>query len=139
MEPAGIRNALLDAGALGDQIRGCSEAEIRAFEQQQGLVLPVAFRAFLRAVGRHAGGFLVRTQAFFYDLEELTRDACDLLVENGYADCLPADAFFFYIHQGYEFGYFRLCDGPDPAVYQVYEGVGRRIWRGQVLRTIAHA
>ncbi len=39
-------------------------------------------------------------------------------------EALPGDAFVFYMHQGDEFGYFRLSDGNDPAIYQYYEGGG---------------
>lgn len=37
---------------------------------------------------------------------------------------LPADAFVFSMHQGYEFNFFVICEGNDPPVYKYVEGGG---------------
>lgn len=52
----------------------------------------------------------------------LTSEGRMLLTECRLQDTLPQDAFVFYMHQGDEFGYFRIGDGADPPVYQYVEG-----------------
>jgi hypothetical protein len=42
--------------------------------------------------------------------------------EAGVESLLPSNAFVFYGHQGYEFGFFLLGQGDDPPVYQYVEG-----------------
>lgn len=57
------------------------------------------------------------TDTFWKHLSWLREAAEELIAEKSAAP-LPADAFVFYMHQGYEFGYFLLSDGDDPPVYQ---------------------
>lgn len=38
---------------------------------------------------------------------------------------LPSDAFVFLEHQGYAFNFFLLCDGDDPAVYELVDGISQ--------------
>ncbi len=67
---------------------------------------------------------------FYNQVATLTDEARGLLTENGLQEDLPEDAFVFYMHQGYEFGYFLIGDGEDPAVYQYVEGGGspKLVW-----------
>lgn len=61
---------------------------------------------------------------FLHDLSGLNEAATGLLQENDKNYKLPSDAFVFYMHQGYQFMFFRLSEGDDPPVYFFGEGEG---------------
>ncbi len=42
---------------------------------------------------------------------------------------MPEDAFVFFMHQGYQFMFFRLSEGDDPPVYYYGEGEGQDTFR----------
>src|ERR671930_627899 len=129
--PDELRDQLVANGiATVTEIRGCTQIEIENLERIVGNQLPIAYRQFLLAIGRGAGAFLKGTDVFYDQVATLTDEARVLLAENGMQDELPEDAFVFYMHQGYEFGYFRIGDGADPPVYQYVEGSGapKLVW-----------
>ena len=120
-----IRDQLVIQGiADGADIHGCTQREIEDLERVVGTALPRAYKQFLLAVGHRAGAFLRGTDVFYGQVPALTDGARALLVENGVQDKLPQDGFVFYMHQGYEFGYFQIGEGDDPPIYQVVEGAG---------------
>lgn len=120
-----IREQLVTSGIVSaTDIRGCTQREIEDLESQVGASLPIAYKQFLLAIGHQAGAFLRGTDVFYDQIAALTDEARVLLAENGLQDALPEDAFVFYMHQGYEFGYFRISEGADPPVYQYVEGSG---------------
>ncbi|MGZ3581989.1 MAG: SMI1/KNR4 family protein [Ktedonobacterales bacterium] len=104
--------------------RPCTLEEVRSLEDLLGHRLPIAYKEFLLWMGHGAGPFLRGTDVFFQDLPGMLEAAKDLLNENGIEDPLPDDAFIFYMHQGYQFMFFRLSDGDDPPVYFYGEGQG---------------
>lgn len=53
-----------------------------------------------------------------YDLQEW---AAELLEENNFQS-LPAHAFVFWMHQGYQFSFFILNGDDNPPVYHYSEG-----------------
>jgi SMI1-KNR4 cell-wall len=119
-----IREILLKTGAvsLGDLI-GCSESEVDAYFNGVGVKLPTSYREFLLAIGHGSGKFLLGTDILFKHLPVIGREARSLLLEcGGKEDKIPTDAIVFYMHQGYEFGYFCASESEDPAVYQYIEG-----------------
>lgn len=121
MKPNEICDLLADAEvAPKAEIKGCTEAEIDRLQESHG-VLPASYAAFLLAAGHGAGRFLAGTEAFYRSLPALQSQAAELLAENGLAE-LPEGAFVFYMHQGYEFGYFLLNGNDDPPVFQYVEG-----------------
>jgi hypothetical protein len=128
-----IREALLQTGALSlDELIGCSESEVYAYFNSEGVVLPASYREFLLAIGHGSGKFLLGTDIFFRHLPAIGREARSLLLECGAEEAkLPADAIFFYMHQGYEFGYFCASESEDPPVYQYIEGdeCPKLVWR----------
>lgn len=131
MEPSEIRNQLVINGIAEEaDLRGCTPQEIEKLERLVGKSLPRAYREFLLAIGHQAGSFFRGTSIFYNQVARLTDAACELLAENDLVGVLPEDAFVFYLHQGYEFGYFRLVDGDDPPVYQYFEGAGlpKLVW-----------
>ena len=126
-----LRNQLVTNGvATLAEIRGCTPHEIEELERLVGKNLPLSYKDFLLTVGHQAGGFLRGTDKLYEHVAEFTDAARELLAENGLPGGLPEDAFVFYMHQGYEFGYFRAGEGDDPPVYQYFEGNGspKLVW-----------
>jgi hypothetical protein len=105
--------ALRAAGISGDP---CDERTLRDLEQQLGVVLPAAYRAFLLVAGRGFAAWTGSHHALDDDLPELQRMAARLLKKRGTS--LPSDAFVFLVHQGAAVQFFLLGDGDDPAVYE---------------------
>ncbi|WP_394541532.1 SMI1/KNR4 family protein [Lysobacter enzymogenes] len=114
----GFKEDLLQTGLVPAQdIKGCSQDEVDTLAQSIGRPLPKAYVEFLLSMGHEAGDFMAGTDTFWRHLPWLQKTAERLVAEKSAAP-LPASAFVFYMHQGYEFGYFLLDDGDDPAVYQ---------------------
>jgi SMI1/KNR4 family protein SUKH-1 len=112
---------ILRAG-LASEIKGCSPDEVRQIEEHCGVRLPSIYRDFLLQMGHGAGMFFQGSDVFLPALLDLREAASELLEESGAAVSLPADAFVFLMHQGYEFLYFRVSEGDDPPVYFYLEG-----------------
>jgi hypothetical protein len=52
---------------------------------------------------------------------------------------MPPDAFVFWMHQGYQFCFFRTSDGDDPPVYYYLQaGLSERVVSGQFVRKYEH-
>lgn len=67
-------------------------------------------------MGHSAGRFFLGTDVFLKHLErDLTRGANELLARDGKPP-LPATAFVFGMHQGYQFTFFMLGENEDPPV-----------------------
>jgi len=105
--------------ATASSIQGCTEEEIQALESACGLALPVAYREFLRLVGKQAGTFLVGSDLGYKHLLGNQSQARELVVEDG--GVWPADGFAFVVHQGVAAVLLRTEDGDDPSVYVVNE------------------
>jgi hypothetical protein len=120
-----IRVQLVTAGiAAATDLQGCTRSEIEDLERLVGAQLPAAYEQFLLAIGHRAGAFLQGTDVSYAQVVGLADAARALLTENGLPDALPKDAFVFYMHQGYEFGYFPPGAGEDPPVFPYVEGQG---------------
>jgi hypothetical protein len=104
-----------------DEIVPCSEDEINALEYHLGLSLPQAYREFLLWMGHSGGGLLRGSDCFYKHLPHLREWAVELLEEDNFHEPLPDDAFVFFMHQGYQFAFFRLSEGDDPPVYYYHE------------------
>ncbi len=100
----------------------CSEDEVLALERRIGRALPGAYKEFLLWMGHGSTGVFRGTDCFYYDLPVIRTGASELLQEDGFPEPLPADAFVFLMHQGYQFAFFRLSEGEDPPVSYYYEG-----------------
>lgn len=100
----------------------CSDLEIIQLERQQGINLPSTYKDFLKMMGHGAGKFLRGSDCFYQHLPKIQEWAKQLLVENDFPQTLPEDAFVFFMHQGYQFSFFRLSEGDNPPTYSYCEG-----------------
>lgn len=84
------------------------------------ITFPGAYYEFLRFAGH---GFMP-LEGSQYCIEDdhaaIQRRAQSIARKNNLS--LPSDAFVFQEHQGYAFNFFLLCDGEDPAVYELVDG-----------------
>nr|OEJ76198.1 hypothetical protein BH720_05915 [Desertifilum tharense IPPAS B-1220] len=95
----------------------CTEEEIFSLETDLNINLPKAYKEFLLWGGHEAGGLLEGSDCFFKHILNIQKWAIDLLNENDFPESLPKDAFVFYMHQGYEFMFFKISEGDDPPIY----------------------
>ena len=119
-----IRMILLESGlAEPNDVQGCTQAEIAEIEARTSMSLPSVYHKFLLQVGRRAGLFYEGSDMFYPRVLELREAACELLQEAHNNFVLPIDAFVFFMHQGYQFMYFRVVAGDDdPPIYNYIEG-----------------
>lgn len=103
----------------------CKEEEISSIEQYFSISLPTAYKEFLLWMGHGAGGLMQGSDCFFRHLPYLREWAVELLQENNFSECLPDDAFVFFMHQGYQFSFFRTSEGEDPPTYFYCEGTNQ--------------
>jgi hypothetical protein len=105
------------------QVIPCTLEEIEELEQWRGQRFPEVYREFLLWMGRSGGDFLAGSDCFYANLKNLQSDAQELLEEDKFSGKLPDNAFVFFMHQGYQFGFFYLDDKADPAVYWYLEEI----------------
>lgn len=98
----------------------CPEVGINRLVERFGK-LPATYMQFLRTMGLRAGDYMRGSSAFYNEIEELEYGAKELLEDNNSKLELPANAFVFWMHQGYQFAFFSLDDGDDPKVYYYNE------------------
>jgi hypothetical protein len=109
--------------AKPQEIKGCSDDEISTLEARYHLSLPKLYKEFLREMGHRAGSFYQGTDFFYESLFDLRESAEELLREDESRFQLPDDAFVFFMHQGYQFMYFRTANrDDDPPVFNYLEG-----------------
>ncbi|MBD2292537.1 SMI1/KNR4 family protein [Anabaena sphaerica FACHB-251] len=100
----------------------CSDLEIIQLERQKNISLPSTYKDFLKMMGHGAGKFLRGSDCFYQHLPQIQEWAKQLLLENDFPEALPKDAFVFFMHQGYQFSFFRLSEGDNPPTYSYCEG-----------------
>lgn len=110
--------------ATSEQIKGCSEAEIKKIEQTYNLFLPYSYKVFLRHFGRCM--YNVATDLEFLYPEVLSfnqyvRDIEREMQEQGDfspEELLPDNAFIFAMKYKMESYYFITGEGiEDPAIF----------------------
>ena len=106
----------------GQKFIPCTEEEISALEQKVHLSLPTAYKEFLLTMGKGTDTFLVGSDFLYPQLLDLQEVAKEMLTEDGFPQKLPEDAFVFFMHQGYQFNFFRTSGEDDPPVYRYFEG-----------------
>lgn len=102
--------------ALPDEIKGCTEEEIRELEVFLDINLPLSYKAFLKVMGHGAGRLMRDSDVFFDVLKKLTKEASEILLYEGTLS-LPDKAFVFGMRNGEQFLFFT-CDGEeDPEIF----------------------
>jgi hypothetical protein len=137
-----VRQYVARFRALGLDGRPATEPEVGQLEQASGFRLPASYKAYLLIAGHEPPSAWVGSDCTLGDLPGLRRGADELLRENGQPP-LPANAFVFLMHQGYQFFYFE-ADGmnDDPPVFYYLEGeqvVVRRFERFSELVSVCAA
>ena len=118
-----IKQQIITSNLAGeDELIGCTQQEVKDIEKAIGHQLPVSYQNFLILMGKNAGQFLRGSDCFYPDILDLNTGAKEILSENDFPETLPDDAFVFFIHQGYQFSFFRLGEGNDPPIYYFTEG-----------------
>jgi SMI1 / KNR4 family (SUKH-1) len=105
----------------GQSLVGCSEQEIEYLENVKKIKLPNEYKYFLLTMGKSAGNFMRGSSCFWDEIFDLEEGAIELLKENNFKE-LPQDVFVFFMHQGYQFAFFKLTEGDNPPVYYYGEG-----------------
>jgi hypothetical protein len=128
------RTQLGQTNTTANQVaRACTEHEIQVLEQENGCILPKAYKEFLAWKGHGAGPFMRHLNCFYPALIQLQGVAADLLLADICKEVLPGDAFVFYMQPEQHFTFFRTSEGDDPPVY-----AHRRYWRRSPFRKIYH-
>ncbi|RAJ88235.1 SUKH superfamily protein [Chitinophaga dinghuensis] len=102
------------------KLKGCSVSEMKRLERYFELTLPSTYVEFLYYMGKGAGSYMEGSSVFLDEIYILKPDFEELLLERGLS--LPANAFVFWAHQGYQFAFFCTDEGDNPPVYFYYEG-----------------
>ena len=105
----------------GEELVPLNIEEIKTIEAFYDVKLPQTYKEFLLLMGKDAGKYMLGTSAFYGDIFELQEWGFELYRENG-VENIPADAFTFWMHQGYQAVFFRTSEGDDPPVYYYIEG-----------------
>lgn len=116
----GLENVIRELRTNHERLVPCSEKDVRTIERKFKVSLPPVYLRFLYMMGRSAGTYQRGSSCFYPELLELRDWAEELLLENNFKP-LPEDAFVFWMHQGYQFAFFRLSEGDDPPVYYYHE------------------
>ena|SRR6266436_6798109 len=103
------------------QVKPCTEEEVRSLEKDLGLPLPAVYKEFLLWMGHRAGKLLRGSACFYESILAIQQWAVELLEENGNPEVLPEDALVFCMHQGYHFYFMRVSEGDNPRIYHYSE------------------
>ncbi|HEY9404058.1 MAG TPA: SMI1/KNR4 family protein [Pyrinomonadaceae bacterium] len=88
--------------------KGCWDFEIRRLEKSFGCELPLAYKQYLKWMGKDYRGIFVGCDWFITDVENNTELVPELLAENNVSFQLPAHYLCFFSHQGYMAAWFEL-------------------------------
>ncbi len=98
--------------------RGCRESEIEDLENRFGFELPLAYKEYLRFMGKDYAGIFVGSEYFIDDAVENTKYLPELLAENEIDFALPQNYLVFFSHQGYVAAWFELPkESENPSVW----------------------
>jgi len=115
----------LQLGRLQVGHDGCPRGQIDEIESSLGVRLPSSYRRFLARFGRDDGASAALRGSDYYLplLLDLRSGAEELLRESNSSFALHPQDFVFWMHQGYQFCFFR-ADGSnqDPPVFYYFEG-----------------
>jgi hypothetical protein len=103
---------------------GCSDTEIRSLEESFGFELPLAYKQYLKWMGKDYHGIFVGCDWFIANVEDNTNLVPELLTENHISFQLPEHYLCFFSHQGYMAAWFELPKLNDnPPAWFYHEGM----------------
>lgn len=109
--------------AKKDQIKGCTQEEIRKLETYHKITLPKSYKDYLLTMGVYAGVFDGDLSIYYKDLFNLKKRALEMLRYDNSEVILQDDAFIFNTFDGEGFSYFQTdINNEDPPVYVYYTG-----------------
>lgn len=111
--------------SYSQELTFCSNREIESLEKLYGFTLPGTYKQFLREMGHDAGEFMRGSTFDYGDLNDINEAAHELVKENNFLP-LPSNAFVFWMHQGYQFVFFKIGEGDDPPVYYYNENMDHK-------------
>ena len=88
--------------------RGCRDSEIQNLENHFGFELPLAYKEYLRFMGKDYNGIFIGSEYFIDDVVENTEYLPELLVDNKINFRIPHNYLAFFSHQGYMIAWFEL-------------------------------
>lgn len=100
--------------------KGCRDFEIRRLEGSFGFELPLAYKQYLKWMGKDYRGIFVGCDWFISNVEDNTDLVPELLTENNISFELPKHYLCFFSHQGYMAAWFELPkvnDNPSSWFY----------------------
>ncbi|MEK7723943.1 MAG: SMI1/KNR4 family protein [Acidobacteriota bacterium] len=86
---------------------GCSNSEINYLENYFGFQFPLAYKEYLKFMGKDNCIF-IGSECFFGNVIENTKYLPELLSENNIDFVLPDKYLVFFVHQGYMAAWFEL-------------------------------
>lgn len=104
-------------------VKPLSTQQIEDLENMYSIKFPESYKEFLLWMGYSAGSFFFGSDIFFSQIPHLKMWAIELLDENKFDPPLPANAFVFMMHQGYQFYFFEVSENPDPPIYYYNESI----------------
>ena len=105
----------------GERLKSVSPMEIENIERKYEVRLPSVYRDFLDLMGKSAGNYMLGSSVFYDELFSLKQGVEELVEENN-LEPIPASAFIFWMHQGYQAAFFNIGEGDNPPVYYFTEG-----------------
>jgi hypothetical protein len=125
-----IVGLIVESGlALPNELLGCSDKEISEIEAAVFPPLPLAYKWFLKTMGKGAGEFLVGEDVFYPKMLGLKSAAMELMQSLGRKWNLPDKAIVFLGHQGYQFLFFeRDTDDPEVSLLLDSEPEARKVF-----------
>jgi hypothetical protein len=106
--------------SLNIKFEPCTNDEINEIEEYYKLSLPKTYVEFLRTMGKGAGSFMRGSSCFYKDILTLKEWSCELLKEDNFQP-LTGEDFVFWMHQGYQFVFFKINAGDNPPVFYYLE------------------
>lgn len=112
-----VAEKIIKAGlATAGEIQGCTDDEIADVEAECNVNLPVAYKSFLKYLGKSSGEFLRGYVCHYPNILSKQDNARRVIKRNNLSTEIGEDEFVFVGSQGTTFFYFNVQD-PDPAVY----------------------
>lgn len=105
----------------GERLSPMNAAHIAYLQERFNCQFPAVYQQFLSLMGNGAGNYMKGSSVFSDEIVSLKTGTIELIKEHALQP-LPANAFVFWMHQGYQAAYFLLNGSDDPPVYYFSEG-----------------